>query len=255
MAPRCSAKGTRVSVASSAIRDRSTCSVTKERWSARLSRSSASVRSIARVLTAWRRSTSSSVVAIGIAAGDVEQGLGDRERGAQLVGGVGRESLLLGDVCLKAREHVVEGIGEFAELILAARQPDSVGERSGGGRASGVCDAGQGGEHAAGEDPAAHETDHQQEGQHRGRPGNERVQEAGADGKEPRRPGATDAAQDRPVGDVTQEEQPHGGEQQGAGEHEEAGVAEGELEANAQAGRSIHPLRPARPAAGAVSMR
>ena len=46
-------------MASSAMRDRSTCSGAKDRWSARLSRSSASVRSIARVLTAWRRSTSS----------------------------------------------------------------------------------------------------------------------------------------------------------------------------------------------------
>ena len=39
---------------------------------------------------------------------------------------------------------------------------------------------------------------------------------------------------ERVLGDVTQEEQPHGSEQQGTGEHEEAGVAEGEFEANAQ---------------------
>ena len=57
--PRFSARGRSVSVASSAMRDRSTCSRVKDRWSARLSRSNASVRSIARVLTAWRRSTSS----------------------------------------------------------------------------------------------------------------------------------------------------------------------------------------------------
>ena len=57
--PRSSARGRSVSVASSAMRDRSTCSRVKDRWSARLSRSNASVRSIARVLTAWRRSTSS----------------------------------------------------------------------------------------------------------------------------------------------------------------------------------------------------
>ena len=46
--------------------------------------------------------------------------------------------------------------------------------------------------------------------------------------------------QDLAVGYVAQEEHPHDGEQQGAGEHEEAGVAEGELEANAQARGSIH---------------
>ena len=57
--PRFSASGSSVSVASSAIRDRSTCSRVKDRWSARLSRSNASVRSIARALTKWRRSTSS----------------------------------------------------------------------------------------------------------------------------------------------------------------------------------------------------
>ena len=61
------------------------------------------------------------VGAVRIVAGDVEQCLRDRQRGAQLVGGVGRESLLLGDVCLEPREHGVEGVGELAELIPAAR--------------------------------------------------------------------------------------------------------------------------------------
>ena len=56
-----------------------------------------------------------------IVAGHVEEGLRDRQRGAQLVGGVGRESLLFGDVCFEPREHGVEGVGEFAELVLAAR--------------------------------------------------------------------------------------------------------------------------------------
>ena len=59
LTPRLSASGRSVSVASSAIRDRSTGSWMNERWSARLSSSNASVRSIARVLTAWRRSRSS----------------------------------------------------------------------------------------------------------------------------------------------------------------------------------------------------
>jgi hypothetical protein len=36
-------------------------------------------------------------------------------------GGVGCESLLLGDVCFEAREHGIEGVGEFTELISAAR--------------------------------------------------------------------------------------------------------------------------------------
>ena len=50
--PCSSAKGRSDSVASSAISDRSTGSRANDRWSARVSSSSASVRSIARVLTA-----------------------------------------------------------------------------------------------------------------------------------------------------------------------------------------------------------
>ena len=62
-----------------------------------------------------------------IVAGDVEQRLGDRQRRAQFVGGIGCESLLFicesllfGDVCFEPGEHGVEGVGEFAELICAA---------------------------------------------------------------------------------------------------------------------------------------
>ena len=116
-----------------------------------------------------------------------------------------------------------------------------MGERSGRGRACGVGDAGQGSEHAAGEDPSSHETEHKQERQHCGCPRIENVQEVGADGKNTRSAGAG-AAQDRLVGDVAQEEQPHGAQQQDAGEHEEAGVAEGEFEANAQTRCSIQGL-------------
>ena len=53
-----SARGRSVSVASSAMRDKSTCSLLNDRWSVRLSRSNASVRSSARALTARRRSSS-----------------------------------------------------------------------------------------------------------------------------------------------------------------------------------------------------
>src|SRR5712691_12613837 len=77
----------------------------------------------------------------------------------------------------------------------------------------------RGGEHAAGEKPPSQETEHQQERQHRGCPRSESVQEVGTVGNEP-------ACDDRAVGYVSQEEHPHGGEQQDAGEHEEAGVAE-----------------------------
>jgi hypothetical protein len=60
-------------------------------------------------------------VAVRIAAGDVEQCLRDRQWSAQFVGSVGCEPLLFGDVCFEPGEHGVEGVGEFAELISAAR--------------------------------------------------------------------------------------------------------------------------------------
>ena len=60
-------------------------------------------------------------VAVRIVAGDIEESLSDGQRGAQLVGGVGCEPLLFGDVRLELREHGVEGVGELAELILATR--------------------------------------------------------------------------------------------------------------------------------------
>ena len=61
------------------------------------------------------------VVAVRILAGHVEKRLRDRQRRAQFVGGIGRESLLFGDLCFEPLEHGVEGVGEFAELIAAPR--------------------------------------------------------------------------------------------------------------------------------------
>ena len=79
------------------------------------------MRSIARVLTVVEAVDEFAVVVVRIVAGHVEKGLGDRERGAQFVGGVGCESLLFGDVRFEPGEHGVEGVGEFAELVSAAR--------------------------------------------------------------------------------------------------------------------------------------
>ena len=119
-------------------------------------------------------------VAARVLARHVEQCLRDRQRGAQLVGGVGSEPLLLCDVRFEAREHGVEGVGELAELVVAAFQPDPVRQRSGGGDACGVRDAGQWRDHLAGEDPASHETEHQQERHHGGRDRSEAAQQVGA---------------------------------------------------------------------------
>ncbi len=55
-------------------------------------------------------------VALRVLAGNVEQCLRDRQGGAQFVGGVGCESLLLGNVLLEPRQHGVKVVGEHGEL-------------------------------------------------------------------------------------------------------------------------------------------
>jgi hypothetical protein len=115
--------------------------------------------------------------------------------------------LLFGDVCFEPGEHGVERVGQFAELVFAAFQLDPVGQRSVPGQAGGVCDADQRREHATGEDPSAHEAEHQQERHHRGCPRGESLQEVGPAGHEEATGGP-----DRTVGDVSQEEHPYGRE-------------------------------------------
>jgi hypothetical protein len=108
-------------------------------------------------------------VAVRIVAGHVEKRLRDRQRGAQFVGGIGCESLLFGDLCFEPREHGVEGVCEFAKLVLTAFQLDPVGERPIRGHACGVRDASQRGEHPASEQPPSEEPKHEQEDQHHAR--------------------------------------------------------------------------------------
>ena len=166
-------------------------------------------------------------IGVRIVAGHVEQGLRDGKWGAQLVGGVGRESLLFGEARFEPGEHGVEAVGELAELVVAAFELDAVGERSGRGHAGGVGDARQRGEHAAGEDPASAETERQQERQ---RPGG--LRDEGFRRSE--RSARPSRGGDDHVGDVAQQEHPHRREQHDAASMRNAGVAEGELEANAQ---------------------
>ena len=173
-------------------------------------------------------------VALGIVAGHLEERLRDRQRSAQLVGGVRRESLLLGDVRFEPREHGIEAVGELAELVVAAFELDPVGERSGCGHACRVRDASQGGEHAAGEEPPSHETEDEQERQHDGSGRSEGAPE-----------GAVAAHhEDHTRVDTARKGEVPDHEQHGTDQHEEADVAEGELEASAQSGRSSHGLLP-----------
>ena len=78
------------------------------------------MRSIARVLTTWRRSTSSPLSRFG--------SLRATSRSVCVIASGVRSSwealaanrLLFGDVCFERREHGVEGVGELAELVVAA---------------------------------------------------------------------------------------------------------------------------------------
>ena len=66
------------------------------------------------------------VDAVRIVAGNVEQRLRERQRGAQLVGGVGCESLLFGDVCLEPREEAVDGVGEILQFVAGSAECETL---------------------------------------------------------------------------------------------------------------------------------
>ena len=206
------------------------------------------MRSIARAVDDVQAVDQLAGVAVRIVAGHVEQCLRDRQRGAQLVGGVGGESPLFADMGLEPFEHGVEGVGKLAELVAAAGQPDSVGEGSSRGHAGRVGDANQRGEHAASENPSPDQTEHQEERQRDGRSRRVGAQEERA---VPRHQGPERA--DHPVGHVSQQEverllwlagEPRRREHQEPRHHQEPGIAEGQLEANAQPGPPIHGLLP-----------
>ena len=173
-----SARGRSVSVASSAIRDRSTRSRVKDCWSARLSRSSASVRSIARVLTAWRRSTTSpasrfgSVRATSSSAFEIASGV--RSSCEALAA-----NLCCSATCASSRASIASK-ASASSRNSSLRPGSRIRWESDplAASACGVRDAGQRGEHAAGEDPPSHEAEHQQERQYRGRPGSENAQKS-----------------------------------------------------------------------------
>ena len=238
--PRFSARGRSVSVASSAMRDRSTCSRVKDRWSARLSRSNASVRSIARVLTAWRRSTSSPVSRFG--------SLRATSRSVCVIASGVRSSweALAANLCCSAT--CASSRASMASKASASSRNSSLRPSSwirwesdpfAAMRVASVMRVRGASIRPARSHPPS-EAEHQQERQHGGR----RSERRRAGGRSGRATNPRGVGDDRAVGHVAQEEHPHGREQQGTGEHEEAGVAEGEFEADAQTRGSIHGLLP-----------
>ena len=180
--------------------------------------------------------------AIRAASGDLEQSLRDRERGSQFVGGVGREPLLFGDVRFQLRQHGVEGVGELVELVIAAGHPDPMRERSARGRPRGVGDPSEGSEHPASQKPPSDDAEDEETRQNDGCGRSEIAQESATAGRlEDLRAVDDDGLSS---GHVPQQEQPHGRQQQRAGEHDEAGIADGELEADTGTGGPIHVRRP-----------
>ena len=176
-------------------------------------------------------------VAVRVVASDIEEGLRDRQRRAQLVRGVGGEPLLLGDLGFEPRQHGVEAVGQLAELVVAARQLDPMRERPGRGAACGLGDPPQRSEHAAGENPPAQQAEQQQEEHRPGGRRHERADEVVAIRLV--RTGPRSGSRRH----VAQEEHPDDGEKQGARDHEEPGVAQGELEPDAEPRRPMHARR------------
>ena len=76
-----------------------------------------------RVLCSTRRAADGEVVG---AQADVDLGAHGRQRGAQLVGGVGDEPVLLLDAVLDAVEHRVQRGGEVGDLVAGARHDEAV---------------------------------------------------------------------------------------------------------------------------------
>ena len=118
------------------------------------------MRSIARVLTALEAVDEFAVVAVRIVAGDVEERLRDRQRGAQLVGGVGCEPLLFGDVCLEPREEAVDGVGEILQLVAGPREREALVQVALGDLPRGRRHRAQRAQDPARDQPAERDRDH-----------------------------------------------------------------------------------------------
>jgi hypothetical protein len=106
---------------------------------------------------------------------DVDGRAHDRERGAQLMRGVGHEPLLTLERDLQPAEHVVERLGQLAELVAWTRQRDPrrqvVLRRGAGGRRDLLHRA----QHPPGEDPAKDRG----EGEHHGQRNQRVLQQVG----------------------------------------------------------------------------
>ncbi len=101
------------------------------------------------------------LVDVGVRIGqrDLELGADHRQRGAQLVAGVGHEQPLAVERSVEAGEHLVEGVRELAQLVVRAAEVDALVERLGGQCARGLGQLGDRAQRLLGEDVAADRPD------------------------------------------------------------------------------------------------
>ena len=97
---------------------------------------------------------------VGIAERELEQGALERERGAQLVRGVGDELSLRLEGRFEPAEQSVDGGAELLELVVGPVEVEPAVEVAGGDLAGGVGDRAQRAQGAAGDHPAEPEREH-----------------------------------------------------------------------------------------------
>ncbi len=103
-------------------------------------------------------------VRIGVVEGHVEVGPDDRERGPEVVGGLGEEAPLRLERPVEPVEHGIEGAGHPRELVVRPVEPDAAGQVGGLDLVGDLRDAGHRPQRPAGEEPADHDAQ-QEEGE------------------------------------------------------------------------------------------
>jgi hypothetical protein len=92
--------------------------------------------------------------AVRVSQHDVDRRAHDRQRGAQFVRGVGDEPLLAFERGLEPAEHLVERLGQFAQLVAGTCRCDPRRQVAFGGGARGIRDLVHRAQRPPGEDPA-----------------------------------------------------------------------------------------------------
>jgi len=142
--------------------------------------------------------------------------------------------------CASSRASMVSKLSASSRNSSCRPSKAIRGERPARGDARGVGDASQGGEHTAGQKPPSQQTKHQQERHHGDRDRSEIAEQVGVALNH----------EDHTGMHTTRKGEVPGDEQHGTCEHDNAGIAEREFEANAETGASIDVLLAHGPVSG-----